>query len=73
MIARALIQSPQILLADEPITGLDVLASQQVMQILAELNSDQGLTIYYYSFTPFEHSRRISPKSYRFRCWTYSL
>ncbi len=44
-IARALIQSPQILLADEPITRLDVVASQQVMQTLAELNSEQGLTI----------------------------
>lgn len=44
-IARALIKSPQILLADEPITSLDVVASQQVMQTLAELNSEQGLTI----------------------------
>jgi phosphonate transport system ATP-binding protein len=44
-IARALIQSPQILLADEPITGLDVIASQQVMQTLAELHSQQGVTI----------------------------
>lgn len=44
-IARALIQSPQILLADEPTTGLDVVASQQVMQTLAQLNSEQGLTI----------------------------
>jgi phosphonate transport system ATP-binding protein len=44
-IARALIQSPQILLADEPITGLDVMACKQVMDILATLNSDQGITI----------------------------
>ncbi len=44
-IARALIQSPQILLADEPITGLDVVASQQVMQSLSELNTQEGLTI----------------------------
>jgi phosphonate transport system ATP-binding protein len=43
-IARALIQSPQILLADEPTTGLDVIASQQVMATLAELHQ-QGLTI----------------------------
>ncbi|BCL34409.1 phosphonate ABC transporter ATP-binding protein [Nostoc sp. MS1] len=44
-IARALIQSPQILLADEPTTGLDVIAAQQVMDTLAELHSQQGITI----------------------------
>ncbi len=44
-IARALIQSPQILLADEPITGLDVVASQQVMQTLSNLHTQQGMTI----------------------------
>jgi phosphonate transport system ATP-binding protein len=43
-IARALMQSPQILLADEPTTGLDVVASQQVMATLSELHQ-QGLTI----------------------------
>ncbi|MGB7712641.1 MAG: phosphonate ABC transporter ATP-binding protein [Microcoleus sp.] len=44
-IARALIQSPQILLADEPTTGLDVIAAQQVMEILAKLHSEQGMTV----------------------------
>ena len=44
-IARALIQSPQILLADEPTTGLDVIAAQQVMDTLAQLHSQQGMTI----------------------------
>ena len=43
-IARALMQSPQILLADEPTTGLDIIASQQVMTTLSELHQ-QGLTI----------------------------
>lgn len=43
-IARALIQSPKILLVDEPIAGLDVLATQQVMETLAQLNRD-GITI----------------------------
>ncbi|MBM0743717.1 ATP-binding cassette domain-containing protein [Phormidium sp. CLA17] len=43
-IARALIQSPKILLVDEPIAGLDVLATQQVMDTLAQLNRD-GITI----------------------------
>jgi phosphonate transport system ATP-binding protein len=43
-IARALIRSPQILLADEPVTGLDIMAIQQVMKTLAELHQ-QGMTI----------------------------
>lgn len=43
-IARTLIQSPEILLADEPTTGLDVLASHQVMEILAQLHK-QNMTI----------------------------
>lgn len=44
-IARALMQSPQILLADEPIAGLDVMAASQVMDILARLNQEKGITI----------------------------
>jgi phosphonate transport system ATP-binding protein len=44
-IARSLIQSPQILLADEPTTGLDVMAAKQVMETLLQLNSDRGITI----------------------------
>ncbi len=44
-IARALMQSPQILLADEPIAGLDVMACKQVMEILSQLHSQQGMTI----------------------------
>jgi phosphonate transport system ATP-binding protein len=43
-IARALMRSPQILLADEPVTGLDIIAIQQVMQTLAHLHQE-GMTI----------------------------
>ena len=43
-IARALIQSPKILLADEPITGLDIMATRQVMDIFAKLHAE-GMTI----------------------------
>lgn len=43
-IARTLIQSPHILLADEPTTGLDVSGINQVMDSLAEMHS-RGLTV----------------------------
>jgi phosphonate transport system ATP-binding protein len=43
-IARVLMESPQILFADEPTAGLDLLATQQVMGILTELRQ-QGMTI----------------------------
>ena len=43
-IARTLIQSPHILLADEPTTGLDVSGIQQVMESLAEMHA-RGLTV----------------------------
>jgi phosphonate transport system ATP-binding protein len=43
-IARILMQSPSILLIDEPIAGLDILAAKQVMDIFARLNQ-QGMTI----------------------------
>jgi phosphonate transport system ATP-binding protein len=43
-IARTLIQSPHILLADEPTTGLDVSGVEQVMSSLQEMNR-KGLTV----------------------------
>ncbi|MBX7279772.1 ATP-binding cassette domain-containing protein [Clostridium chauvoei] len=43
-IARALVNNPQIILADEPTGALDKDTSQQVMDILIELNK-QGKTV----------------------------
>ncbi|MCY7332139.1 MAG: ATP-binding cassette domain-containing protein [Pseudanabaena sp. CAN_BIN31] len=43
-IARTLIQSPQILLADEPTTGLDISGVNQVMSSLQEMHR-KGLTV----------------------------
>lgn len=43
-IARTLIQSPQILLADELTAGLDVIGIDQIMTCLAEMNR-KGLTV----------------------------
>jgi phosphonate transport system ATP-binding protein len=43
-IARALLQAPTVLLVDEPVTGLDVQATQQVMNELRDLHR-QGMTV----------------------------
>jgi len=44
-IARALVNRPLILLADEPTGNLDSKTARQIVEILAELNRSQGLTI----------------------------
>lgn len=44
-IARALMQNATILLADEPTNGLDIMVAKQVMDTLADLNQNQGMTI----------------------------
>ncbi len=44
-IARALITHPQIILADEPTGALDSKTSVEVMQLLQQLNRDEGMTI----------------------------
>ena len=44
-IARAIASTPSVLFADEPTGNLDTARSHELMQLLARLNGEQGLTI----------------------------
>ena len=44
-VARALINGPKLLLADEPTGSLDEEASQSIADLLVQLNRDEGVTL----------------------------
>jgi oligopeptide/dipeptide ABC transporter ATP-binding protein len=49
MIAMAIVNRPQLLIADEPTTALDVTIQAQILELLAELRSKFGLTMLFIS------------------------
>ncbi|KAA9160264.1 phosphonate ABC transporter ATP-binding protein [Amycolatopsis acidicola] len=44
-VARALMQRPEILLADEPVASLDPESSAQVMRLIREIGTERNLTV----------------------------
>jgi phosphonate transport system ATP-binding protein len=45
-IARTLVQGVDLLLADEPIASLDPASARRVMELLADMNRNDGLTVF---------------------------
>lgn len=44
-VARALMQEPSVLLADEPVASLDAESANEIMQLLQSLNQTRGATV----------------------------
>ena len=60
-IARALVNSPSIIMADEPTGNLDSKVGAEIMHILQSLNRDRGVTVIMVTHDPViaAHCRRV--------------
>ena len=61
-IARALVQKAKILLADEPIASLDPESARRVMDILADVNKKDGMTVLV-SLHQVDYAARYCPRT----------
>ncbi len=59
-IARALITEPRLVLADEPTANLDSATSEQIIDLMLELNKEQGVTFLFSTHDPrvVKHAKR---------------
>ncbi|MBI5609100.1 MAG: ABC transporter ATP-binding protein [Deltaproteobacteria bacterium] len=60
-IARALITQPQLVLADEPTANLDSKTSEQIIDLMLDLNKHKGVTFLFSTHDPrvMQHARRV--------------
>jgi len=61
-ISRAMVQGARILLADEPIASLDPESSRNVMELLARVNRERGVTVLV-SLHQVEHAFAYCPRT----------
>jgi phosphonate transport system ATP-binding protein len=65
-ISRALVQEARVILADEPVASLDPASSHRVMELLAELNRELGVTVLV-SLHQVEHAFTFCPRTIALR------
>jgi phosphonate transport system ATP-binding protein len=65
-IARALVQHAKLILADEPIASLDPESARNVMEILARINQERGITVLV-SLHQVQFARRYCPRTVALR------
>jgi phosphonate transport system ATP-binding protein len=65
-IARTLVQRSKLLLADEPIASLDPSSARRVMEVLAAINRENGITCVV-SLHQVEYARRYCPRTIALR------
>jgi phosphonate transport system ATP-binding protein len=60
-VARALMQQPSLILADEPVASLDPVAGEEVMELFTRLCREQGITLLFVSHH-LEHALRYADR-----------
>ncbi|MCW5697549.1 MAG: phosphonate ABC transporter ATP-binding protein [Bauldia sp.] len=65
-IARTLVQGARLVLADEPVASLDPASAKRVMETLAEINRQDGITVLT-SLHQVEYARRYCPRTIALR------
>ena len=60
-VARAIVGEPALVLADEPTANLDSTTGRELVELMRQLNQDQGITFLFSTHDPtvMEHARRI--------------
>lgn len=61
-IARSLVQGAELLIADEPIASLDPMSARRVMDLLADMNRNDGLTVFI-SLHQVEYAMKYCPRT----------